>query len=99
MDEFDMFDITKSDWIGLRLLSLILCTDVSSSNIKDIQRSMDYYTERYSREAVMHAIFLINRERVEKDVWHNPESKLIRGMKPSEKKSYEYWRYLDGEPQ
>ena len=79
-DEPDVSAITKSDWVGLRLLSLLLSTDPSNASIKDVVRSLDHYSFKYSTDVVLKAFALLTRERTEKDVWHNPESHLIRGL-------------------
>ena len=80
MPEGDTTVITKDDWVGLRLLSLMLSTDVSAINIKDVARSAKYYERKYSPETVIAALGLINKDRNGKNEWHNPESKLIRGL-------------------
>lgn len=72
--------ITKDDWVGLRLLSLMLSTDVSAINIKDVARSRRYYEYKYSTGIVAAAFAKLNRERAEKGEWHNPESKSLRQM-------------------
>lgn len=74
-------DVVEGDWIGMRLLSMIISTDLSSLTIRDIRRSMKYYSEKYSTEVVLQAFALINRERTEQGEWHNPESNLIRKLK------------------
>ena len=45
--------IKKDDWVGLRLLSLMLSTDVSAINIKDVARSLNYYNWKYSTPVVL----------------------------------------------
>lgn len=72
--------ITKDDWVGLRLLSLMLSTDVSAINIKDVERSMDYYAYKYSQRVVAAAFAQLNRERAENGEWRNPENKSLRQM-------------------
>ena len=69
--------ITKDDWVGLRLLSLMLSTDVSAVNIKDVKRSIDYYAYKYSQSVVAAAFAQLNRERAENGEWRSPESKAL----------------------
>lgn len=69
--------IKKDDWVGLRLLSLMLSTDVSAINIKDVKRSVDYYERRYSSSIIAAAFAQLNRERAENGEWRNPESKAL----------------------
>lgn len=82
--------ITKADWVGIRLLSLIISADPSSATIKDVGKSMTYYQFKYSTDVLMQALQMINNERYRNDVWDNPESRLIRGMKPDESEYVEW---------
>lgn len=72
--------ITKDDWVGLRLLSLMLSTDVSAINIKDVARSLKYYERKYSSSIVAAAFAVLAHERAENGEWRNPESKSLRQM-------------------
>lgn len=74
-------DVIEEDWIGLRLLSLIMSTDISSATIRDVRKSMKYYSEKYSTEVLLQAFGLINRERTQQGEWNNPENILIRKLK------------------
>ena len=80
IDDPSVDDISLSDWVGLRLLSLLLSTDVSNSNIKDVSRSMKYYTEKYSDRVIQQAFCLLTRDRALNWEWDDPESSLIRGL-------------------
>lgn len=73
-------DIKEHDWIGLRLLSLLLSADASNTMISDVMRSASHYQFKYSREVVLEAFQLINRERTEGGEWDNAESKLVREL-------------------
>lgn len=72
--------IKKDDWVGLRLLSLMLSTDVSAINIKDVKRSMDYYERKYSSSIVAAAFAQLTHERAENGEWRSPESKALYEM-------------------
>ena len=80
MAEFNVTDITKSDWVGLRLLSLLLSTDVSNANIKDVTRSMNFYTDKYSHAVVQQAFCMLARDRFVLDEWDCPDSTTVRRM-------------------
>lgn len=81
MAEFNVTDITKSDWVGLRLLSVLLSTDVSNANIKDVARSMDYYADKYSHATVQQAFCMLTSDRFVLDEWDCPDSSTVRRMK------------------
>lgn len=72
--------IKKDDWVGLRLLSLMLSADVSAINIKDVARSLKYYEYKYSPDIVAAAFAILTIERADKGEWYNPESKALREM-------------------
>lgn len=76
--ETDM--IEKDDWVGLRLLSLMLSTDVSNINIKDVTRSLKYYEYKYSPDIVAAAFAILTIERADKGEWYNPKSRSLREM-------------------
>ena len=69
--------IEKADWIGLRLLSLMLSTDVSAINMKDVARSLNYYRDKYTTGAVSTAFAQLTQERAASGEWRNPESKAL----------------------
>ena len=73
-------DIKKDDWIGLRLLSLLLSADASNVTLNDVMRSVSHYQFKYSPGVVIEAFQLINRERTMGGEWDNAESKLVRGL-------------------
>ena len=76
--ELSVADIKKQDWVGIRLLSLLLSADPSSASIRDVQKSIEFYERKYSNQLLLTAINALNKERFADETWHNPASRLIR---------------------
>ena len=90
--------IKKDDWVGLRLLSLMLSTDVSAINIKDVARSLKYYERKYSSSIVAAAFAQLTHERAENGEWRSPESKALYEMETMLKRVGEDLRWQEENP-
>jgi hypothetical protein len=67
--------IEERDWIIIRLLYLLL-QDPSNTNIRDVQRTIDYLKQ--TREDLWKDITLINYEHVVKKTFDAPDVLLAR---------------------
>jgi hypothetical protein len=71
--------ITKADWIALRLLSLLLKTDVSNVSIRDVYKTLNYYCNRFGDETLFAILNGLIRETG--DDIDNPQSMLMRSFR------------------
>ena len=90
--------IKKDDWVGLRLLSLMLSTDVSAINIKDVARSLKYYERKYSFSIIAAAFAVLAHERAENGEWRSPESKALWEQETMLKRVGEDLRWQEENP-
>ena len=74
-------ELTKQDWIILRLLFYITSTDVSSATVKDVIKSSDYVRWYYGTDTVLAAFELIRKELMAGGEYDNPESLAMRTLK------------------
>ena len=67
--------LKEGDWIALRLLALLLKTDVSNQSIPDVRKTMDYY-----RHELGVPLFSVLWELIKEtaDEVENPESAMLR---------------------
>ena len=67
--------LKEGDWIALRLLALLLKTDVSNQSIPDVRKTMDYYRHELG-VPLFSVLWELIRETA--DEVENPESAMLR---------------------
>ena len=67
--------LKEGDWIALRLLALLLKTDVSNQSIPDVRKTMDYYQHKIGAP-VYTLLWALIKETA--DEVENPESAMLR---------------------
>lgn len=75
--------ISKSDWVGLRGLYLLLATDASSSVSPEVTRILDYYRDKYGVRVVMQALGLLVKDNAVRDTFAAPDVGWARRLQDS----------------
>ena len=80
-----MKQLSKKDWMTLRLLYLILASDPSAGVLPDVTKTIDHYGLR----TVMWAFELLNKE-IANDgrTFGHPEVNMTRYVKANSRKNY-----------
>jgi hypothetical protein len=70
------------EWIALRLLFILLASDVSNTNLHDVAMTIEYFRKRFVKKDVfMESMAYLTKEHALMETFvNNPESKLVRDM-------------------
>ena len=70
------------EWIALRLLFILLASDVSNIHLHDVAMTMEYFNKRFVKKNVfMDSMAYLTREHALMETFvNNPDSKLVRDM-------------------
>lgn len=72
--------ITKPDWVGLRGLYLILASDPSAVTLKEVQRILQYYQDKYTTAIVQDAMARLVHDNALRGTFDNPASAMSRRL-------------------
>ena len=81
--------ISKPDWVGLRCLYLLLASDTSTATIKEVQRILRYYQDKYTTEGVTNAMGKLVRDNALRGTFNVPEAAISRQLNNSIKQHLE----------
>lgn len=73
---------TETDWVAMRMLYLVLCGDGSAATIKDVQRTIQYFSTKLGSNFYS-SMAQIVAEHAKSDTFKNPESALARNLNKS----------------
>lgn len=76
----EKLDISKSDWVGLRALYLLLATDVSSAMSGEVNKIMSYYSDKYGYGKIVGAFGLLATDNAIRDTFSAPDVMWARGL-------------------
>lgn len=72
--------ITKPDWVGLRGLYLLLASDPSAVTLKEVQRILQYYQDKYTTAIVQDAMGKLVRDNALRGTFDTPASAMSRRL-------------------
>lgn len=75
-----MKKITKSDWVGLRSLYLLLASDTSAALSPEVNRIIVYYREKYSTEVMYPAMAAIAKDNAWRGTFEDPSVAFARRL-------------------
>ena len=78
--------LKEGDWIALRLLALLLKTDVSNQTIPDVRKTMDYYQHELG-VPLLSVLWELIKETA--DEVENPESAMLSRFESTLNVTYE----------
>ena len=64
--------IKEADWVGLRLLYIMMATDVSTATAKEIGQCLWYYKSKYAPFIISEAFALLSRDKHLADFFKEP---------------------------
>jgi hypothetical protein len=64
--------IKEADWVGLRLLYIMMATDVSTATAKEIGQCVWYYKIKYAPFIISEAFALLSRDKYLADFFKEP---------------------------
>ncbi len=64
--------IKEADWVGLRLLYIMMATDVSTATAKEIGQCVWYYKSKYAPFIISEAFALLSRDKYLADFFTEP---------------------------
>lgn len=72
----------KGEWIAMRLLFLMLASDVSNGSIDDVKRSIEYFKNRFHDKSTFDRCWqkISYEHSLNQTFVSNPESKLVRDL-------------------
>jgi hypothetical protein len=70
------------EWIALRLLFILLASDVSNTNLHDVAMTIEYFRKRFvNKDVFMESMAYLTKEHALMETFvNNPNSKLVRDM-------------------
>lgn len=75
-----MKKITKSDWVGLRALYLLIASDASAAQSPEVCRIMSYYTQQYGNDAIDRAICEMAKDNAWRNTFDNESVAFARRL-------------------
>jgi hypothetical protein len=72
--------ITKPDWVGLRGLYLLLASDPSAVTVREVQRILQYYEDKYTTPVVRDAMARLVHDNALRGTFDTPASAMSRRL-------------------
>lgn len=72
--------LKKADWVGLRALFLLMASDASSAQSKEVQRIADYYIAEHGHNAVYSAFNALTKDAAARETFDEPAVEWARQM-------------------
>ena len=72
--------ITKSDWVGMRALYLLLASDPSAAQSHEVVRIMNFYRDKYGTNGFYPAIAAIAKDNAQRNTFSDPSVMFGRNL-------------------